>query len=734
MTNVHPQDSFSCMISRGSETASLYRSRLLKGTATIALAAGLGSFSALAQDSQETNNDFVIDEIVVSATKTGAKALSDVPMAIQAFSAESLATRNIREGADLIKLIPGASQAQEIGAGYRVFSLRGSGAAGPVGDGMIGYYLDDTPFGVPNFQYAPPLQYFDIERVEVLRGPQGTLYGQGSMGGAFIYRTKSPDLEDFGVEGELSLSKTRGADKLNYRGSAAVSVPLVKEKLGLRVSTSYDYRAGYADIYPGEFTGSPLVTDANNIEATNIHAVMLWKPTDRLTVRSRVWRFSTDQDYLNVLNSVDPAYALNQGDFEGYDRRRAVYYSNTITYDFDAVTLTNATSYQRSMPGGFGVGLGLGAPLGIGILKNGTSAKNFVNEFRLASAGDGPLHWVGGAFYQNARSDYDFSLNFTSLALTGETITRTENGSLFGEVSYDLMGGKLVPLFGIRYFKDSRSSDSVSNGVPTSSDDDLDAWTWRANLAFYPNDNWMLFFNAGTGFRSSILQSQAQADAVIADGVPSGISLSPDKLRNIEIGAKGSLFEDQLRLGVSVYDIRYTNLQSAFNTSIGLSAFANLGDAKTQGLDVEMQWLTPVEGLNISAVANFNSAEFTDVIEAYAAADPRAANGERLYNTPPHNIRFDVDYTTPVGDDWELNANASATFNGESKNQDATVGTLDSYSLYDASVALRRGRYEFRLFGSNLSDLRGPTSANGPTLLAGPRPRTIGLAFRLYMD
>ncbi|MFX5789341.1 Plug domain-containing protein, partial [Acinetobacter baumannii] len=92
--------------------------------------------------------------------KSGAVRLDKVPIAIQAFNGDTLKQRNVRDGADLIQLIPGASQAQEIGAGYRIFSFRGSGAGGPIGDGLIGYYLDDTPFGVPNNQAAPPVQYF----------------------------------------------------------------------------------------------------------------------------------------------------------------------------------------------------------------------------------------------------------------------------------------------------------------------------------------------------------------------------------------------------------------------------------------------------------------------------------------------------------------------------------------------------------------------------------------------
>lgn len=675
---------------------------------------------------QEVHQD---DEIVVTALKTGEQQLDRAPLAIQAFSEKTLKGRGVRDASDLIQLIPGASQAQEIGAGYRIFSFRGSGAGGPIGDGMIGYYLDDTPFGIPNNQTAPPLQYFDIERVEVLRGPQGTLYGQGSMGGAIIYRTKNPDLKKVTLAGDFELSGTGDAGDPNYRAAGAVSVPIIPDVLGIRVSAGYDYRAGYNDIYQGAPTGTPYKTDANDVVAKDLQVVVLFKPTSRATVRLRAWKFSTDQDYLNVMNSVDPPYAAYQGTVRGYDKRSAEYYSGTFTYDFDKLTLTNATAYQKSLPGGFGVALNLGPPLGIGTLVNGGNANSFVNEFRLSTSGPGPFHWVGGAFYQKAKGVYDFSINFPTLAIEGSTITRTENASVFSEVSYDLFDGKLVPLAGLRYFKDKRTSDSVSGGVPVFSEAKPDALTWRANLAYYPDKDWMIFFNAGTGFRSGILQSQAQADAVIADGVPSSLSLTPDKLRNLEIGVKGSLGRT-LHVAASVYDIKYTNLQSAFNTSIGLSAFANLGDAKTQGLDVELSWDTPARGLTLSAIGNFNSSEFTNVVPAFAGANPRVANGQRLLNTPPYNVRFDASFDRDLGDIGVF-ANASATAVGRTRNGDATVDELKPYQLYRASAGVRFDHYEVRIFAENLSDERGPTSANGPTLLAGPRPRTIGLGLRV---
>jgi iron complex outermembrane receptor protein len=701
---------------------------------TLAIGAILSGAAVHAQQpSASSASD--LDEIIVSATKVGEQSLSDVPMAIQAFKGEKLSLQGIREAKDLIELIPGASEQSEIGAGYKVFSFRGSGAGGPIGDGMIGYYLDDTPFGIPNFQAAPPIQYFDLEQVEVLRGPQGTLYGQGSMGGAIIYHTKNPDLSNFNVDSEIATSKTADAGDMNYRAAGAVSLPLVADKLAVRLSGGYDFRAGYNDIYQAAPVGTPYKTDANEIRSSDFQAVILWQPTDRLTVRTRAWQFRTDQDYLQVMNSLDPPYASNQGTVDGYDRRKSNYFSNTITYKFDNVTLTNATSYQESLPGGFGVGLGLGPPLGTGVLVNGGHAHNAVNELRVSSSGESPFHWVAGGFYQNATGYYSFGITFPTLNLNGGTITRTKNHSVFTELSYDLMGGKLVPLIGVRYFEDKRTSDSVSNGVPAASSSNPDKVTWRANLAYHVTEDWMMFINAGTGFRSGILQSQAQANAVIADGVPSGLALTPDELRNIEVGIKGVVADGKLRFATSVYDIRYKNLQSAFPTSIGLAAFANLGDSKTRGIDVDVMWYTPLEGFTVSLIGNVNESEFTNVIPEFVDAVPGTSNGSRLYNTPPHNWRVDLGYDRPVGaGGWKLFANASRSSAGASRNPNAVVSETDSYSLYSGIFGMRTDKYEFALYGDNLGDERGPTAANGPTLLAGPYPRTIGLRLGIHLD
>ena len=685
-------------------------------------ASGQRPVSAAAQD---------LEEVIVTATKVGSQTVMETPLAIQAFTGETLQTRGVHEAEDLISLIPGASAFGEISAGYKVYAIRGSGAGGPIGDGMVGYYLDDTPFGVPNFQASPPVKYFDLDHVEVLRGPQGTLYGSGSMGGVIIYRTKNPDLKDMKVDAEIGTSTTNDAGDLNYKVGSAISVPLVQDKLGLRLSGGYDYQAGYQDVYSGTTpTGEPYKKDANNLRGSDVQAVLLWKPTDRLTFRMRGWAFRNSQDYLQVMSSLDPPYILNQGTYHSYDSRGTNFFSNTLTYDGDGYVITNATSYQQTLPGGFGVII----PVNGALLINSGSAHGLVDEFRIASSGKGPLHWVGGAYFQDAIGFYNFLVTIpTVFSVQGGTATKTTNASVFSEVSYDMMDGKLVPLFGLRYFKDKRSADTYSGTATnrTFVEGKPDALTWHVNLSYHPNSDWLLFLNAGTGFRSGILQSQAQADAVIADGVPSSISLTPDKLRNIELGAKGSLANGQLQLAVSVYDIKYTNLQSAFNTSSGLAAFANLGDAKTQGVDIDLTWRTPLKGFTTSLIGNVNTSKFTNVIAAFASANPGSGNGQRLYNTPPHNWRLDLNYETDVGGaGWKFYANGSATRNGPSRNASPGIDYIGSYSMYRASFGLRTGRFDWQLYGDNLSDFRGPTQANATFFLAGPLPRTIGLQLR----
>jgi outer membrane receptor protein involved in Fe transport len=188
-----------------------------------------------------------LEEVVVTAQKTGVQSLQQVPLAIQAFSGEDLKEKNITSIDDLVSAVPGAFEGQRQSVASRSYNLRGAGGSNANGDSPIGYYLDDVPFIVTNFGIAPPVRFIDIERVEVLRGPQGTLYGQGSSGGVFIFHTRDPDLRDFQFIGETEFGSTKGAGSANYSVSGAASIPLIEDRLALRVSGGHSYNPGWAD-------------------------------------------------------------------------------------------------------------------------------------------------------------------------------------------------------------------------------------------------------------------------------------------------------------------------------------------------------------------------------------------------------------------------------------------------------------------------------------------------------
>ena len=689
------------------------------------LSAG-GSYAQDGSDERSAHTSG-LEEIVVTATKRGESLLIDVPLAIQAFSQSTLDKKLIRELQDLVTAIPGASQLSQVGSSSQVFSIRGSGAGGAVGDGLVGYYIDDVSYGIPNFQGSPPIRFFDLDRVEVLRGPQGTLYGQGSMGGTIVYRTRDPDLSQFSARGGLGVSMSEDAEDLNYEIFGAVSIPLAEDKLALGLSAGNNVRAGYADAYGGATpTGQPFREDANEIENTDYRVDLLWEPNERLRVRAQHWNFRAKQGYIQMLTSVEPPLLLNQGTFVGFEEGNNNLSSLTISYDFNNVTLTNAAGYQDTSPNEFGLGLDIGPPLGVGSLVLGNTAKSFVNELRLRSNTDHPLQWLAGASYRDAEGAFHSVLDFpeAEFYLVTENTTETESLAFFGELSYEFFDGKFVPLVGLRYYEDERSGIDVTNGTVDEANPDV--MNWHVNLAFYPYDSTTFFFNSGTGFRSGIIQSETQAAAAITDGIPASTGLEPDELTSFELGVKTLLVNGALQLNASIYKIFYEDYQGSFTTSIGLSSFANFGDAESTGLDLEIGWDTPIEGLSLAFSGNVNNSEYTDVVPGFSAALPAVSNGERLINTPAYNWRADIDYSSPPGPSgWEMIAHASAAqTDGLYLVDQRKFETWETYSL---SLGVRKGRYEITLSGENLSDYRGPVTSNGPTLFAGPYPRTIGI-------
>jgi outer membrane receptor protein involved in Fe transport len=703
--------------------------RLLFSCASVLALAG----TAAAQQQLET--------VVVTASKTGAQSVLSAPVSVQVISGEELQQKHITDVHDLITTaVPGASEEEQIGIFIRDYALRGSGAGGGIGDPMIGYYIDDTAWSVPNSQQAPALRLVDIDRVEVLRGPYGTLYGQGAMGGIMIFHTRNPNLDHMTVNADVSAAGMQNAGGLNYTAEAAVSIPLVEGSLALRLSGGYDYQAGYASVYSGDAIGTPVARHANDVKQDDFRAVLLWQPSDKFSGRFQYWTFGGYQHYSTQLQSVSPAVLSNWGDIKGFEYARSHLYSATLQYDFDFATLTSASSYLRT--GGEDL-YALYPTVGLdqGGAKQGLPYRpgtyNAQEELRLASAAGGPLHWVAGMFYQDARSNYWFKI--PAFAYNTQTTITTKNWSTYGEISYDLFDGKLVPLVGLRYFTDDRSFNTNNNpGNPgatiVTGSTKPSVSTWRVNLSYHPSDDMTVYFNSGTGFRSPIMQSAVQVVALNDVGINGQLALKPDSDISYELGIKGRLAQLNMDYSASVYWLAYKNFQVGVQTPT-VAAFANLGTARTEGVDLQLNWY-PVEGLTLGFTGNINRA-------VYGKVDPTVANyaggaviapGKQMLNTPGYSARFDIGYETKIGDGYTFHTNAAAVPMAKRKDQFGEYSA--AFTLFNAAIGVSYGKYDIELFGQNLSDERGPyyvRTAEDPAVASpkvmevGPNPRTIGI-------
>ncbi len=689
-------------------------------TSCVALAvacfAASGPTRAQDADSEET-----AERIVVTASKTGAQDLQSVPLAIQAFTGEELKLRNIGTVDDLVSTIPGAFEGFRQSASSRIYNIRG--AVSGNGDSPIGYYLDDVPFIVTNFGIAPPVRFLDMERVEVLRGPQGTLYGQGTSGGVFIFHTRDPNLTDVEYAGEAEVSQTADAGEMNYGVAGAVSVPIVEDRFAVRVSGGHSVNPGFADVYYGPFDGTPDEEDVNEIKNDDIRFVALAKPADNITLRGQYWRFQPRQTFTGFTASVDPPYFQNTAGQDSFSDGDFKLMSFSATVDFDGFSLTSATS---KLEGGFGINIPISPA---GFFSSQFFPEMFAQEFRANSTGEGPLHWVVGAAYQDGEGPQDNQLEIPPfVSVDADNNTLTENWALFGEVSYELFDGKIVPLVGLRTYHDERAFEDATNFVPT----EEDVNTWRAALTYLPTDDLTMFVSAATGFRPGIVQSQVQVQSLELAGIPASVALEPESSTNYEAAIRWRSPDRSLSLGLNLYQLEYTNLQTNTPGAIqGVNGFTNFGDATSKGVDLEAQWRTPIEGLTLSAVGNFNDSTYDTVNPVVQAAQPLLVPGSRLINTLDQNYRFDVSYTR------DLTANLEGFGNiGFSHNGDRIQGnglTVDPYDLFNTTIGVRSGRYELAFVGSNLADERGPTflGTTGPLSGSGPTPRTLGLRLRV---
>jgi iron complex outermembrane receptor protein len=707
---------------------------VLAGISFIALSA-----PAMAQDTpSETASD---TDIVVTAQKREQNLL-DVPLAIQAISGEQLEEQGQKELNDLIESIPGASSVSRTAPGFETIQIRGI-SSGTTGDATVGYYVDDVPFSVPNLQLAPPSRLFDLQRVEVLRGPQGTLYGQGAMGGTIRMVTAAPDYEDILGRAQFELSDTSGGE-MNYALDGVVNVPIATGTAALRVSGGYESVGGFADLARPSGTGFAVTRkNVNDQESWNIRGKLGLKPSDNVTIELGAWRVENDLDFRNTMDSADPPrYNDTTGpdDRPNYVRTTLTLLSGVVNADLGGANLTSSTSYIDSLLD-FDASF-LTSPLfGSGYLRNDSSFKTtaFTQELRLASNGDGPFNWLVGGYYSDGKIKSDICLGlivactapFPPFNINSQGEIKTRAFAFFGELSYAMFDERLTATVGGRYFEDKRSTsglDRYANTATPAQSGKFNTFNPRFNLSFKASDDILLYANVAKGFRSGSFQTPAQAAAASAAlGFTIPTDIQPDKVWSYEAGIKGKFADGLITVDATAYQIDWDNIQ--LQTTInGVATLSNGGNARSKGIDLGII-LRPAQGLSFQAVGNINDTYFRTVLPAIVAINPLAAPGSRIPGVPKSSLSLSGSYSWNL-ESLDARATLAAGFNFRNRQLDSSGLASDKLNEANLRAGIEKDGWKFYVFADNLFDKRVAV-VNGTLGIQPNFPRKIGARFAI---
>lgn len=665
----------------------------------------------------------VLEEVIVTA-QMREQLITDVPLSMQAFTDNTLESINIRDLSELITLVPGASEGLSVSMGQRQYQMRGI-SANNLGDPTIGYYIDDAAFFLYGEPYAPIGRAFDIQRVEVLRGPQSTLYGNGSMGGTIRYLTEPPSLDEFAALARGAYSVTDGGDPGHYL-DGMLSMPLLRDQLGLRVAGGYEQVGGYHRGVSGE-------SDTNEGKLRNIRTSLLWEPGDKLQAKFLYLYNKADQDGSASLSSLDPPIGTARpGD---YTNRHYSLYSSTLAWESPLGKLsTTSTWIENQTDALFNIPFPI-AMDGTLMATFATDGDAFNNETRLVSTGTGPTQWLVGLFYSDTSTKQDTHTNLPQFIPDSVQHLNSKAISLFGEISREFVNGTVVPLLGVRFFDDDRDS-SFSTLGGNREKETFDSINPRFNLSIHRDENTLYYANIVKGFRSGnfnnpdICAFQRLPVDEGGGGLPCQDAVDSDEIWSYELGAKLALFDSQLSLDAAVYYEDWSDMRQAVQYS-GLYQDYQVGTAEIYGLDLSIA-MTPawLEGFTMLASANVNSAEYTHLKPAIEAVSGMQ-EGDRLPLVPEWTLNLTGNYSWSLGGGWLGQAAMGYSHIDKQYGQFGTTRAGDSRDLLRVRVGADNEHVGLWLFGSNLLDESGAIyvqyPAEGLSFSTQDYPRQIGV-------
>jgi iron complex outermembrane receptor protein len=768
----------------GDLTADQAIDRLLDGTGLQAERTPAGALmirrEAAAGDSgAEADDATMLQEVVVTANKREER-LHDVALSVTAVSGDSLQRRQELNVADLSAQVPGFA-VQRLSPSYNRLIVRGQNSGGP--GATVAVVVDDVPFTFSGSTAngaitVADLNPYDLARVEVLRGPQGTLYGAGAEGGILKYVTNQPSTGGFDGAAEVGVQSVAHGE-VGYSAKGWVNLPL-GDKAAIRANATYEDMPGYID--------NPLrgEEDTNSGYRYTGRLALLLKPTEDLTLRAAtfVQKLRTEGSYsAAAVGAITPATApANETaltDGLSYPSYLTQLQNTSLSYSYVSAdwnlgwaTLSSVTSYgimkfllsgdstgSPVVPGvSYGDYLGAlvyGQPI---VVESGNynGLKKYNQEFRLASpegfeVGGLPVEWQGGLFLTREVSTFKQAIRaFARSDMSTELVPLL--GSLSAPSAYNEVSGfgeftvHFTPQFDVslggrvskvkQHAQVSYGVGLLTSPVPltlpeTKSDQSSTTFSFAPRYHF--NDDTMVYGRIASGFRPGGPQ-------LLIPGAPADFpdAYTSDSTVNYEVGFRTYLLDRKLSIDLAAYYIDWQDIQilTRFVSETSGQAFTvtgNAGSAISKGLEWNVS-LRPTKGLTLQWLGGWVDAHLTKSAPSLGAFD-----GDKLSNVPDITSTVNADYEWPLFDAWRAYVGATWTHTGDQYTQFSASPTLTSHKAlpdYD-TFALRAGvsndRWSLDAFVRNLTDEDAITSYSNSGTIGNLgavnviQPRTIGL-------
>ncbi|MEO1248067.1 MAG: TonB-dependent receptor [Pseudomonadota bacterium] len=631
-----------------------------------------------------------LEEIVVTAERR-AQSLQDVPVAVTAFSEDAIAALQIEDFADLSLKIPGFS-VNSFSKTRVNPALRGGSSSLPSAgsEQAVGLFIDDVYFGGSgDFE----LDLFDVERIEVLRGPQGTLFGRNTTGGLINVVTRDPGGE---FEGRFRVGL--GNYSLNQLGGY-LSFPINDKLAGSLAFSSTDRE--------GTSFNSVTGNDVDNINRTSVRGKLVWTLPNDWRIKAALGHSTADEtgvarDAVSAQNTVDLDVLADQGFTIDSDPRTVQMFADGrytseqwvgslhISKDLGSVSFESITTGRTFDADQDPVSLS-GVPTRIFALADERDVETFTQEFRLVSSGDGRLSWQTGLYFLSSDETRDLAAvtrwdesvaggafsaifgcpdqtlaDFENFVVTPACIANqpelfdenaffinenveTTSISVYAQGTYSLTDTLALTLGG-RYTNDEKELSGSTSGeydwfwnpapgtVVNGVSEDWGEFTWRAVLDYKPTDTVLIYASAATGFRSGAFD-MAQSDPALIDK-----AVDPETVESLELGVKTQWFDNRVQLNVALFDTRYEDLQFFVNSvgSGGSAATTNAGEATVEGIEIEAAW-----AISDAFTANL-AYSHQDGDSSGIPADAEIPEGTPPQGTVPDTLILGLDFATPL--------------------------------------------------------------------------------------